>query len=128
MADDLQSWFVDLPKKLQRELAGRIKDIADELADDIRAAAPEGETGKLKESIRVRRGRNTLELFVEAGGNLTTKEVRGGSGVPYDYALAQEFGTQKRPAQPFFYSTYRARRADIRQEIDDAVSDVISKA
>lgn len=127
MPDELQSWFKQLPGKLQRELAGRIKEIADELAEEIRSAAPEGETGALKESVRVRRGRGTLELLVEAGGTFTTKEVRGGSGIPYDYALAQEFGTQWMPAHPFFYSTYRARREDVRRQIEDAVSDVISK-
>lgn len=128
MADDLQSWFKALPGKLQRELAGQLKEIADELASDIRAAAPAGETGRLKESVRVRRGRKTLELYVEAGGDLTTKDVRQGSGVRYDYALAQEFGTQKMPANPFFYSTYRARQSEIRERIDRAVSDVLAKA
>lgn len=128
MANDLQSWFRALPYKLQRELAGELKDIADGLADKIRSEAPTGPTGKLKDSVRVRRGRKTLELYVEAGGDLTTKEVRAGSGVAYDYALAQEFGTQRMPAQPFFYSTYRAEQAGIRERIEDAVSDVIAKA
>lgn len=128
MSDELQSWFQQLPRKLQRELATGLRDIADELAEDIRREAPEGETGKLKQSVRVRRGRGTLELFVEAGGDLTTRQVREGSGVDYDYALGVEFGNQHAPAQPFFYSTYHARRDDVREKIDDLVGDVLSKA
>lgn len=149
MADDLQSWFKDLPYKLQRELAGRLKEIADELADDIRRVAPV-KSGALRDSVRVRRGRGTLELYVTAGGPTTTQDIgrtthydrevsvgqgdtagiaRGTQGqVTYDYALAQEFGTSKMPAHPFFYSTYRARAAGIRAEIEQAVSDVVEKA
>ncbi len=128
MADDLQKWFRDLPYKLKRELAGGLRDIADDLADAIRDAAHEGPTGNTKKSVRVRRGRNTLELYVEAGGELTTKQIRQGSGVSYDYTLAEEFGTQKMAAVPFFWSTYRARRDDMRERIDDLVSDVLEKA
>jgi HK97 gp10 family phage protein len=128
MADDeVQSWFRNLPYKLQRELAGKIKEIADELADAIRDAAPE-DSGLLKQSIQVRRGRGTLELYVEAGGSLTTKEVRDGSGVPYDYALAQEFGTSHQPADPFFYPTYNELKDDVQEQLKDAVADVLDKA
>ena len=55
--------------------------------------------------------------------------IRGVSNITaYDYALAQEWGTHKMPAHPFFYSTYRARAADIREQIDELVSDVLEKA
>jgi HK97 gp10 family phage protein len=127
VADDLQSWFQQLSGKLQREFAGGLKDIANGLADDIREAAPE-KTGALKQSIKVRRGRGTLELYVEAGGDLTTKEVRGGSGQSYDYALADEFGTLHQPADPFFFSTYNARKEDVQKQISDLVDDVVSRA
>ena len=121
MADDLQSWFKSLPKKLQQELAGTMLNIADGLADDIRTAAEEHSlSGETAESVRVTPGRDATENFVEAGGPATTENG-------YDRALAQEFGTQKMPAQPFFYSTYYARRQDIRQAIERAVTDVLSK-
>lgn len=127
MADDLQQYFQNLPYKLKRELAEGLKDIADRLASDIKQATPV-KTGKLRDSVRVRRGRNTLELYVEAGGVDTTKMVREGSGVDYDYALGVEFGNLHAPAQPFFYNTYRAREADIREEISDLLQDVLDKA
>jgi HK97 gp10 family phage protein len=128
LSDELQSWFQQLPRNLQRELAGGLREIADELAAAIRQEAPEGQSGRLRQSVRVRRGRKTLELFVEAGGELTTKAVREGADAEYDYALAQEFGNQHQPANPFFYSTYNARRDDVRAQIDDLVEDVLSKA
>jgi HK97 gp10 family phage protein len=129
MANDpsaaLQRYFRDLPMKAKRELASVIKDEADGLAAAIQAAAPK-KTGTLAGSVRVRRGRNTLELFVEAGGAATTKEVRAGSGQPYDYALGEEFGNSHAPAHPFFWNTFRARQADIRANIDAAVQRVLN--
>jgi hypothetical protein len=128
MSEELQSWFRQLPRALQRELAAGMKEIADGLADEIRAEAQQGESGRLKESVHVRRGRKSLELFVEAGGDLTTKQVRDGADVDYDYALGVEFGNQHAPAQPFFYSTYNVRKDDVRQQIEDLVAEVVSKA
>jgi len=124
--DALQGWFKALPYKVKRDLAGRMREIAQGLADDIEDAAPEL-SGRLKRTVKVRRKRKELEFEVTAGGDETTKELRAGSGVTYDYALASEFGTAHQEAQPWFYSTYRAREADIREEIEDAVNDAISK-
>ncbi|MBR0695947.1 HK97-gp10 family putative phage morphogenesis protein [Bradyrhizobium lablabi] len=124
--DGVQSWFDGLSYKTKRQLVRDLKDIAEGLRQDIDSAAPE-KSGKLKSTITVRRKRNDLDLEVVAGGDATTKELRAGSGVQYDYALASEFGTAHEPAQPWFYSTYRARREDVRQQIEDAVADAISR-
>jgi HK97 gp10 family phage protein len=70
-------------------------------------------------------GENDLEFLVQAGGDLTTKEVREGSGVDYDYAEAFEFGTARQPARSFFWSTYREMKDDIQDAIDDAVSEAL---
>lgn len=150
--DDVQSWFEALPRKLQREVAGVIKDEADRLASAIKAAAPR-RTGALAESVQVRRKRNTLDFEVTAGGDATTKMYGrdtdyssaviidgrdnsgkskvvkgGGEGVSYDYALAAEFGTSKEEAEPFFYPTYRAMADEIRQNIEDGIADIVGKA
>lgn len=125
--DDVQSWFDGLSYKVKRELAGKIKDEADGLAAAIKSEAPR-RTGALAESVQVRRTRNTLDFEVTAGGDDTTKEIRAGSGVNYDYALATEFGTVNQAAEPFFYPTYRERQDDIRQNIEDAVAAALSKA
>jgi HK97 gp10 family phage protein len=123
MANDVvavQSWFKSMPNRLQRQLALDLQRIANNLQADIKAAAPV-KSGALRDSVRVRRGRNTLEYFVEAGGSNTMGEIRTGSGVSYDYSLAVEFGTKKMEAQPFFYSTYREKRDAMREEIAQAV-------
>ncbi|QOG20464.1 HK97-gp10 family putative phage morphogenesis protein [Bradyrhizobium sp. SEMIA] len=123
--DQLQGWFSGLSYKAKRKLAATIKEQADGLASAIKDAAPV-QTGKLRDSVQVRRRRNELDLEVTAGGDDTTKDVRTGSGVGYDYALATEFGTSKEEAQPFFYSTYRQMRDEIRQAIEDAVEEAIN--
>lgn len=149
--DEVQDWFSGLSFKLKRELAGKIKEQADDLAAAIKEAAPKGETLNLSNSVKVRRKRNELDLEVTAGGDMTTKfydrstgyvsdvvidgrsnegiaKQVDGKGVSYDYALANEYGTVNETAQPFFYNTARELMPEIRQNIEDAVADVISKA
>jgi Bacteriophage HK97-gp10, putative tail-component len=124
--DELQRTFRELPMHLKREIATVIRDQADELAGELREAAPQGETGRTKESVRVRRGRNTLEVVVSAGGPLTTKPVRNGAvGADYNYALAGEFGTRHQAADPWFYPACRAREAEINAAIEDAVDEIL---
>jgi len=146
---EVNSWFKSLPGKIQRDLARDLQRIAARLSDDVKAAAPV-DTGALRDSVRVRRGRGTLEYFVEAGGPSTTRgylgrakykrEVvigsgdtegiskGGSSGVSYDYALAIEFGTKNMQPKPFFYFTYRARQDEIRQEIEEVVLNAVRRA
>lgn len=125
--DDVQSWFDGLSFKLKRELATAIKAEADGLADAIKAEAPVL-SGTLRDSVKVRRKRNELDLEVTAGGDTTTKEIRSGSGESYDYALALEYGVVGRPAEPFFYNTARDRMPEIRENIEQAVAEVVAKA
>ena len=79
-------------------------------------------------------------VLVRAGGALTTRSGAGDQGfvrefaravrgkdANYDYALAQEFGTQHIPAQPFFWPTYRARKRRIRRAIKDSAKAAINK-
>lgn len=148
--DDVQRWFAGLSYKVKRELAQTIKDEADGLADAIKAAAPV-KSGALRDSVKVRRKKNDLDLEVTAGGAATTKGYErstdyssvvvvdgrdnsgkskvakgSGSGVEYDYAMATEFGTSKEEAQPFFYPTYRERAPQIRENIEAAVEKAIN--
>lgn len=122
--DEFERAIGQLSFKLRRQIAEAIKAEADRLADAIKAAAPV-RTGKLRDSVKVRRTRNELTLYVTAGGDDTTKEVRSGSGVEYDYALATEFGTSKENAQPFFYPTARELEPSIRENIEQAVSEAL---
>lgn len=123
--DDLQDWFSGLSFKVKKRLAATIKAEADRLATAIKAKAPV-KSGALRDSVQVRRRKNDVDLEVTAGGDATTREVRAGSGVRYDYARAVEFGTVNAPAEPFFYNTYREMAPEIRQNIEDAVQEAIN--
>jgi HK97 gp10 family phage protein len=126
---DLQAYLESLPDKLTAELADVIRDQAEALSDAQRAALQSLEdtepTGDLEASCVAVPGDSPLEFAVQAGGDLTTKEIREGSGVDYDYALAFEFGTSRQPARPFFWPTYQARKDDIQQAIDEAANEVL---
>lgn len=125
--DEVQSWLSGLSFKLKRELAGKIKKEADTLAAAIKAETPV-KTGKLRDSVKVRRKRNELDLEVTAGGEDTSVALRADSGEMYDYALALEYGTSEQPAQPFFYNTAREMMPEIQKNIEQAVADVLDKA
>lgn len=130
MANDLDDYLNSLPEKLTEHLSDVLREQAFRLSDAQRAALrsleQSPETGALEASCTVAAGAHDLEYFVEAGGDMTTKEVREGSGEPYDYALGFEFGTSRQPARSFFFNTYEAMRDDMQQAIDDAVSEVLN--
>jgi HK97 gp10 family phage protein len=121
--EELQRYFKDISFKVKRELVTVIKAQADDLAAAIKAEAPV-KTGRLRDSVAVRRGRNTLELIVTAGGDSTTVSERGAGGA-YDYSLAIEYGTSRQPAQPFFWRVYRQKRPEIERAISDAVEQAL---
>lgn len=131
MADDLDDYFRSLPDQLTEHLSDVIREQAERLSQAQREAlqalerSPD-ETGHLEDSCVVVPGANDLEWIVQAGGDMTKKEVREGSGVPYDYALGFEFGTSRQPARPFFFSTYNAMRDDMQQAIDEAINEVLN--
>lgn len=82
-------------------------------------------SGKLRQSIRIEEDAANLRVIIRAGGPLTTKPVRKGVKQTYDYALAQEFGTHKEHAAPFFYPTWRTGRARARGTINKAIKQAI---
>src|SRR4051794_2464926 len=53
------------------------------------------QSGTLMGTIHAERisGRSSIGVRIRAGGLATTKPVRSGSGVAYDYSRAIEFGT-----------------------------------
>ncbi|SFN02475.1 phage protein, HK97 gp10 family [Bradyrhizobium sp. Rc3b] len=122
--DDFNRQISQLPFKLKRQLATAIAQEADRLAQAIKNAAPV-RTGKLRDSVKVRRTKRDLTLEVTAGGESTTHGECGPHGEA-DYALFTEYGTRKTSAQPFFYPTARAMQADINSNIAKAVQDVLN--
>lgn len=106
----LKTDFQDFAKDVATDMRTSINLMADEIVENIKANAPQGDTGHLKASIRKKdvSTDTKLSVLVLGGGRLTTKNT---GGQVYDYALATEFGTVKEAAEPFFYSTYRAYKA-----------------
>jgi HK97 gp10 family phage protein len=131
MADDLADYLNSLPDKLAEQLSDAIREQAELLSaaqrQTLQSLEQTDETGDLEASCVVVPGESPLEFIVQAGGELTTKEVREGSGVSYDYAEAFEFGTSRQPTRPFFYNTYEAMRDQMQENIDDAVNEVLDQ-
>lgn len=89
---------------------------ADLIVQEQKRRAPK-DTGDLANSIhKVRKG--DLKYKILAGGAATNKDG-------YDYAIGQEFGNHHSPAQPYFYSGYRAEKRQVRQSIQNAIKNEI---
>jgi HK97 gp10 family phage protein len=128
--DDLNAFFDSLSKKVKANVRAALEEQAEKLNEAQRQALraqlqPPEESGDLEGSIRYEDGANDLEVIVLAGGEDTEADLREGSGMPYDYSLAFEFGNSHQPARPFFYPPYREMRDDIQEAIADAVEDAL---
>ena len=114
-----------------------MEEVAQEIVEAMRAAAPKGKTGRLRDSIgwtwgdlppgtfmidEIRSGRNqgdqyaTLRIKIYAGNREAF------------YARFHEFGTRRQPAQPFFFSTWSKEKAKFRRRIRERVRKRIKEA
>ena len=103
----------------EKELADANQKSAQAMVDMAKRLAP-FISGKLHDSIRLEPGEKFGSWLVRAGGPTTTKSVRAGVKVFYDYALGIEFGHKSRPnksggtqsvaKEPFFWPAYRAQK------------------
>jgi HK97 gp10 family phage protein len=112
-----------VPQEVKRaaevELERSANMMADGMRRDVRAYAYE--EGDLLDSIKVVRvddETGQIVYRVQAGGEGTTR--RDGRR-PYDYALAVEYGTQSKPARPFFWPNYRQNRRRVRAALTKAM-------
>lgn len=122
--DRFRGLTVALRKEVRASAIDELKASAQQLADQMRAAAPQGPTGNLKQSIRVVPGKKETQVRIVAGGPLTTV-MRPGHA--YDYARAVEFGTEQTGAQPFFYPSYRLRKKKIRSKLKRRITQAIKR-
>jgi len=117
-----------IPKIARRKLQASMTASAEDLANLQRSRVPV-ESGALKASIRVEPfSKGGIGALVRAGGPTTTKPVRNGQSATYDYALAQELGTQEMLANPFFYPSYRQKKTGIRRKASTAVQAAVDEA
>ena len=109
----LQRILAQLPEQVKAPVRAEVFDQAEVLRAAMQGKVP-ADRGTLRDSIRVEPGRNEMRALVLAGGPNTTV---GG----YDYAKAQEFGTQKIPSQPYFWVSFRQKKRKMRTAIKAAV-------
>ncbi len=110
---------------------------AQEIVEAMRALAPLGATGNLRESIgwtwgdippgtfmidEIRSGKSKGEQYATM-----RLKIYAGSKEAF-YARFQEFGTKKHPANPFFFPTWRKEKAKFRRKIRDRVRAAIREA
>ena len=121
----LERWkrrFARIPKEVRDAAMRQALAEATLLAHAMAGSAPKGD-GVLAGSARVEGNASGTRWYVKIGGKATTRPVRHGATATYDYALAQELGTVDQPARPFFYPTYRVRKAGIKAAIRKAAAD-----
>lgn len=128
--DLLRKKLLEIPKLARAELQAELNKVADEVvAVQKGLAAANVDSGSLQMSIRKEPfNRGGVGVLIKAGGPLTTREVRSGSGEDYDYALANELGTQEMLAQPFFYPAFRKKKATFRRRASKAVKNAVAQA
>lgn len=86
-------------------------------------------SGTLRDSIHyVPFSKGGIGVVIRAGGAATTKPVRQGQSATYDYAMAQELGTQEMLAQPFFYTGYRYSKTAVKRRASKAVRKAVEAA
>lgn len=140
-----------IPKHVKQSQIETIGAAAEELAAAQRRGVNRV-SGKLQDSIRAEdvSTPDRIAFTVSAGGPTTTKTIgqrsytdeisigqgkrtqgfsklAGGLRVTYDYALAQEFGTARGPAQPFFWPPYRAKKRAFKSRANRAAKKAILK-
>lgn len=112
-----------IPRNIQGVAMGVLRQNAEEANNAQRARVnPAGDTtGALRASIRNRDIPGRLAVAILAGGPTTTRPVRTGQSATYDYAFSEEFGTEDKSADPFFYGPIRIRKRKFTSRLTRAV-------
>ena len=114
-----------LKAEVHKEAVAELNTQADNLVRLDILAAPHDE-GNLEHSVRKvpDRQKDTV-VRVVAGGRLTIRPSV--SSKPFDYARADEFGTQKMAARPFFFPTYRLTKKKMISAMKRRITKAIKK-
>lgn len=114
-----------IPENVRRAAQEVIDANAADLVATQKSFVPVDE-GDLRESIRTfPLGGLRVGAVVKAGGATTTRPVRNGISVTFDYALAQEFGTENMQANPFFFPAYRLNKRKHKARVTRAIKKAI---
>ncbi|EJN11854.1 phage protein, HK97 gp10 family [Bradyrhizobium sp. YR681] len=120
---DMLSLKNQVAKKFRNQFLAQ----AAELRENIQVAIQHNITGHLHDSVRVKDVSTDTKpsVLVLAGGPLTTKRTDAGA---FDYALAEEFGTVKEEALPFFYPTVRGYKNAFREGARETFQETIEES
>ncbi len=110
----------EIPEAMKARVIPELWRQANRLADEMRSqvrvgGADDRHAGATRNSIRVIPGERDTRIYVVAGGPPTT--VNG-----YDHVMAEEYGTQKMTAVPFFWPSYRRLKASMLAAIKNAMN------
>lgn len=126
----LRKKLLAIPQVVRGELQTEMNAAANEIVSlQKQLVSPNTDSGDLQMSIRSEPfSRGGVGVLIMAGGPLTTKPVRVGQSATYDYALANELGTQEMLAQPFFYPAFRQKKKTVNRRSAKAVRKAVEKA
>jgi HK97 gp10 family phage protein len=96
---------------------------ARQIAQAMKSAVPRGETGDLAESIRIETEAEKGAVHIKAGSG-DTRDPNSS----YNYARAQEFGTTRMSANPFFFPTFRLLAPAARRRMNKAAKEAMETA
>lgn len=95
---------------------------AERIAEDVRVEVPV-DTGQLRDSIRVVESKRGAKVI--AGGTPETMKPFPKGGGVFDQALGIEYGTSKRPAQPYYWPVMRKNEKHIERSLAKAIEDEV---
>lgn len=124
--ENLRRKILALPGAVREELMAALRTSGREINTLQRQFVPK-EDGVLASTIDMTEDPGLLRVTLVAGGRATTRPVRDGADAEYDYAFAQEFGTQKMPANPFFFPGYRLGKKRAKSRISRAIGKAARK-
>ena len=87
----------------------------------MKGAAPSGDKGALKKSVRMQTKLSGMQITIRAGGRQTLSAQARAAARRYDYSIGVEYGTKGVSAQPFFWPTYRKGRDQVTDAIHNAL-------
>ncbi|MGJ3264868.1 MAG: HK97-gp10 family putative phage morphogenesis protein [Salinarimonas sp.] len=123
----LQRRFSRIPVAVREAAQASLRLSGEELAETMRALAPEDE-GDLKGSIAVTPGGQATPPYSQPGGSTIVPEngvmvTAGNADVRYPHLV--EHGTEHAAAQPFFWPAFRIRRKRILNRTKRAIRKAI---
>lgn len=121
--DRLNRRLAKIPGRAKSEIKRALEQGGDEIVSSAKALVQD-KSGTLSGTVEKQPGRHELEVLVTAGGKATTRPVRKGVDASYDYAMANELGTNEMAAQPFLRPAYRL----VSKRVNGRVRRAVNKA